>query len=252
MEEITRNTPSGQTEGGFRLHATVRALLSPGIWFVLATQIALLFSLQWRVPADAAPLQSMLAVFLTATALLMFFYLQAGAFQALTQGRDTLSVMEIVRAGKPVFVSFVWLTIKAGLLFALTMNVLVLLALMFTGSDFKNLMQMLQSTFGPMTGLLGFVFVYWLPIVFVQRDFRLLPSLKAALKVAWSRIAHAMFLAILVLVPALVTGLLPVETPLLVNAVTSLASGLLGWIAYIYCVDILRRSRLDMPDEAPP
>ncbi|MDH3311120.1 MAG: hypothetical protein OEM95_10665 [Gammaproteobacteria bacterium] len=252
MEEITRDNPSGQTEGAMRLHATIRALLSPGIWFVLAAQMALLFSLQWRVPAEAAPLQSLLAVFLTATALMAFFYLQAGAFHALTQGRSTLSVMEIVRAGKPVFISFVWLTLKAGLLFALTMNVLVLVVLMLTGSDFKDLMQLLASTFGPMTALLGFVFVYWLPVVFVQRDFRLLPSLKVSLQVAWTRIAHAMFLALLVLVPALVTGLLPAESPLLVNALANLASGFLGWIAYIYCVDILQQRQLVISGEALP
>lgn len=249
MQEITRDNPSGQTEGALRLHATIRALLSPGIWFVLAAQMALLISLQWRMPAEAAPLQSLLAVFLTATALMAFFYLQAGAFHALTQGRNTLSVMEIVRAGKPVFVSFVWLTLKAGLLFAVAMNVLVLVALMLTGSDFKDLMQQLSSAFGPMTGLLGFVFVYWLPLVFVQRDFRLLPSLKASLQVAWSRLAHAMFLALLVLVPALVTGFLPAESPLLVNALASLASGFLGWIAYIYCVDVLQQRRLVTPGD---
>jgi hypothetical protein len=225
-------------------------MLSPGIWFVLAGQMALLFSLQWRVPADAAPMQSVLAVFLTATALTAFFYLQAGAFHALTLGREALSITEVIRAGKSVFASFVWLTLKAGLLFAVTVNVLMLVVLMLTGSDLKDLMQMLSSTFGPMTGLLGFVFVYWIPIVFVRRDFRLLPSLKASLQVAWSRIAYAAFLALLILAPALATGFLPAESPLLVDALTSLASGFLGWIAYIYCVDILQQRRLATTGEA--
>ncbi|MCR4302587.1 MAG: hypothetical protein NUV51_13380 [Sulfuricaulis sp.] len=250
MQEITRDTPSGQAEGALRLYAAIRALLSPGIWFVLAAQMALLFSLQWRMPADAAPLPSMLAVFLTATALTSFFYLQAGAFHALTLGREALSVTEVIRAGKSVFASFVWLTLKAGLLFAVTMNVLILVVLLLTGSDFKDLMQMLSSAFGPMTGLLGFVFVYWIPIVFVRREFRLLPSLKASLQVAWSRLAHATFLALLVLAPALATGFLPAKSPLMVDALASLISGLLGWIAYIYCVDILQQRRLVTPGES--
>lgn len=250
MQEITPETPSGQTEGAFRLHATIRAALSPGIWFVLAAQLALLFSLHWRVPAEAAPLLSVLAVFLTATTLLAFFYLQAGAFHALTQGRGALSVTEVLRAGKPVFVNFVWLTLKAGLLFALAMYVLVLVVLALTGTDFKYLMELLSSTFGPMTGVMGFVFVYWLPLVFVRHEFRLLPTLKASLQIAWSRLGHAAFLALLVVAPALVFGILPADSPLLVDALASLASGFLGWIAYIYCVDILQRQRLDTPAES--
>lgn len=85
MQEVTR-TPA-RTEGELRLHAAIRAVLSPGIWFVLAAQIALTFVLQWRTPADATPPVSMLVIFLAATALMLFFYLQAGAFHALTLGR---------------------------------------------------------------------------------------------------------------------------------------------------------------------
>ena len=101
MQEVTR-TPE-RAEGEIRLHAAIRAVLSPGIWFVLAAQIALLFVLQWRVPADATPLVSTLAVFLTATALMLFFFLQAGAFHALTLGREALTVGEIMRAGQNIY-----------------------------------------------------------------------------------------------------------------------------------------------------
>lgn len=247
MQETTR-TPAS-SEGELRLHAAIRAVLSPGIWFVLAAQIALLFVLQWRAPADATPLVSTLAVFLTATALMLFFYLQAGAFHALTLGREALSVGEIMRAGKTVFASFVWLTLKAGLLFALVINVLVLVALMLTGSDFKSLLQTLSAFFGPATGVLAFVFVYWLPYVFVRREFRLLPSLKAALQIAWKRVHHSAFLVLLVLVPALATGFIPVESPALVDALASVATGIMGWIAYIYCIDILRQNRYVAGDE---
>ncbi|GAB4511243.1 MAG: hypothetical protein Tsb0026_14070 [Sulfuricaulis sp.] len=249
MQEVSR-TPV-RTEGEFRLHAAIRAVLSPGIWFVLAAQIALVFSMQWRVPADAAPLISTLAIFLTATALMLFFYLQAGAFHALTLGRDALSVGEIIRAGKAVFAGFVWLTLKAGLLFALVINVLVLVALLLTGSDFKSLMQTFSAFFSPVTGVLTFVFVYWLPYVFVQREFRLLPSLKAALQLAWKRLPHSAFLALLVLVPALAVGFIPAESPVLIDALASVATGIMGWIAYIYCVDILRRRQHVAPDAIP-
>src|SRR3989344_4829904 len=118
MQEVTRDIPL-RSEGELRLHAAIRAVLSPGIWFVLAAQIVLVFSMQWRVPAAAAPPASALVIFLTAPALLL------------------------------------------------------------TGSDLKSLTQALSAFFGPATGALAFVFVYWLPFVFVQREFRLLPSLKA-------------------------------------------------------------------------
>jgi hypothetical protein len=77
-------------------------------------------------PRTATPLVSALALFLTATILMLFFNLQAGAFYALTLGREALTVGEIIQAGKAVFAGFVWLTLKAGLLFALVINVLVL------------------------------------------------------------------------------------------------------------------------------
>lgn len=249
MQEVTR-IPA-RTEGELRLHAAIRAVLSPGIWFVLAAQIALVFSMQWRVPADASPLASALAIFLTATALMLFFYLQAGAFHALTLGREVLPVGEIIRAGKTVFASFVWLTLKAGLLFAAVMNVLVLVALLLTGLDFKSLMQTLSAFFSPVTGVLAFVFVYWLPYVFVQREFRLLPSLKASLQIAWKRLPHSAFLVLLVLVPALATGFIPAESPVWIDALASVATGIMGWIAYIYCADILRQHQHASRDHIP-
>lgn len=250
MQEVTRDIRV-RTEGELRLHAMVRAVLSPGIWFVLAAQLLLMFALQWRVPEDAAPQLSMLAIFLTAATLMLFFYLQAGAFQALSQGREALPVSEVVRAGKAVVAAFVWLLLKAGLLFAVAMNVLVLVALLLTGSNLEGLTQALTAYFGPMTGVLAFIFVYWLPLVFVQREFRLLPGLKASLRVARERLSHSAFLALMVLVPALVVGLLPADSPVLINALASLATGILGWIAYIYCVDVLRQRQHIAPDKIP-
>jgi hypothetical protein len=249
MQEVS-STPV-PTEGELRLHAMVRAVLSPGIWFVLAAQLLLMFALQWRAPEGAAPQLAMLGIFLTAAALMLFFYLQAGAFQALSQGREVLPVAEVVRAGKPVFAAFVWLLLKAGLLFAVAMNVLMLLVLLLTGTDIKQLTQALAAYFGPMTGVLGFIFAYWLPLVFVQREFRLLPGLKAALRIARERLSRSAFLALMVLVPALAAGFLPADSPFLLNALASLVTGMLGWIAYIYCVDVLRRQRPAASDTAP-
>ena len=173
MPEVSHDTTA--RESGLRLRSVVRALLSPGIWLVLAVQIALVFSMR-DMPADASALASALAIFLTATALTLFYYLQAGAFHALTLGRETLAVMETVRAGRVVFAAFVWLTLKAGLLLAAVMNVLIFVALLLTGHDLKTIVNALSPYFGSGVGILTFVFVYWLPFVFVRREFRLLPS----------------------------------------------------------------------------
>jgi hypothetical protein len=238
MPEVSHDTTA--RESGLRLRAAIRALLSPGIWLLLSVQLALVFTMRWSVPADASPLTSALAIFLTATALMLFYYLQAGAFHALTQGRETLTVADVVRAGRVVFAAFVWLTLKAVLLLAALMNVLILVALLVTGQDIKTVMNALSPFFSPVVGILTFVFVYWLPFVFVRREFHLLPSLKAALQITWDRLSDSAFLAFLVMVPVLVSGLLPSDTPLLIDLLVSVVSGVMGWIAYIYCIEVLR------------
>jgi len=237
MPEVSHDTTA--RESGLRLRAAIRALLSPGIWLVLAVQIALVFSMR-DMPADASALASALAIFLTATALTLFYYLQAGAFHALTLGRETLAVMETVRAGRVVFVAFVWLTLKAGLLLAAVMNVLIVVVMLLTGQDIKVITNALSPFFSLAVGILTFAFVYWLQFVFVRREFHLLPSLKAALQIARDRLSDSAFLALLVLVPVLVSGWLPADTPLIFDLLVSVVSGVMGWIAYIYCIEVLR------------
>lgn len=242
MPEVSHDTTVRAS--GLRLRAAIRALLSPGIWLLLCVQLALIVTMHWSMPADDSPLSTP-AIFLMATVLMLFYYLQAGAFQALTQSRETLTLVEVARAGWAVFTAFVWLALKAGLLLAAVMNVLIIVAMLVTGYDIKALMNAIAPFFSPVVGILTFVFVYWLPFVFVRREFHLLPSLKAALRIAWDRRSDSAFLAVLVLVPSLVTGWLPPDTPLLFDLLLSLVSGVMGWIAYIYCIEILRA-------QAPP
>jgi hypothetical protein len=237
MPEVSHDTTA--RESGLRLRAAIRALLSPGIWLLLCVQLALIVTMHWSMSADASP-PSAPVIFLMATVLMLFYYLQAGAFQALTQSRETLTMVEVVRAGRAVFAAFVWLALKAGLLLAAVMNVLIVVGLLVTGYDLKALMNALAPFSSPVIGILTFVFVYWLPFVFVRREFHLLPSLKAALQIAWDRRYDSAFLAVLVLVPSLVSGWLPPDTPLLFDLLISLVSGVMGWIAYIYCIEVLR------------
>ncbi|MHB8623915.1 MAG: hypothetical protein ACYC9J_12085 [Sulfuricaulis sp.] len=243
-------TTDRQTEGSHRLHSTVRVLLSPGIWLVLFVQLVLVSFMQWRAPADAPALTSALILLLTSAVLMLFFYLQAGAFHALTLGRHTLSVGEIARAGKEVFATFIWLTLKAGLLLAAVLYLLVFMALAITGAELKSIVHTYAAYFSPLVGIMAFIFVYWLPFVFVRREFRLLPSLKAALATAWTRRSHSAFLVLLVLTPVMVSGMLPADAPELLEFLVSVAGGVMGWIAYIYCVEVLQESLLNASHNA--
>jgi len=235
------DTPSPYTETEHRLHATIRVLLSPGIWLVLGSQIALLFSLQWRAPQEATPIVSALTILATLLALMLFFYLQASAFYALTLSKNPLSLTAVLSAGKEIFAAFLLLTLKAGLLLMLILNVLLYTAIVLTGHDLQTIVNAI-SPFGLIVSLLAFIFVYWLPYVFVQREFRLFASLRRALKIAWARLAHSGFLALLVIVPILVSELFPAQSPLWLDLSMSMLSGLLSWIAYLYCVQVLQQN----------
>ena len=246
MPEESHNAAAPHVESGYRLHAAVRTLLSPGIWLVLAAQAALVFSLQWRVSATATTQESILPVFLATVTLMLFFYLQTGAFYALTRDRNTLSAAEVVRAGKAVFAPFLWLILKASLLFAVMTNAFIFIALLITGYNLKSLVTALVPYFDPMIGLVTFVFIYWLPWVFTRREFRLLPSLKSALRIARTRLPRSTFLALLVLAPALVSGLIPADSPMFLDLLLSVASSVMGWIAYVYCAEVLQDTPPDL------
>jgi len=242
MPDVSPVAHSPQTEGSHRLHAAVRAVLSPGIWLVLAIQMALAFSLQWR-PAEADSSEaSVLPILLTTALLILFLYLQAGVLQALARGRDAVSAVEVVRAGKSIFPAFVWLTVKAGLLLVLVLNLLIYAGIMVSGYELKTIIEAVSPFFGLLVGLLAFAFVYWLPFVFVRGEFRLFPSLKAALGIARVRLSRSGFLVLLVLGPVLVSTFLPTNIPVLLDFALTLVSGVLGWMAYIYCAEVLQAS----------
>ncbi len=235
------DTPSRYTETEHRLHAAVRVFFSPGIWLVLATQIALLFSLQWRAPSDASPAQSALSILATLIALVLFFYLQAGAFHALTLDKKPLSPKAVFHAAKEIFSIFMLLTLKAGLVLMIVLNVLLYTAMLVTGLELQAIVHAV-SPFGLAVSLLAFVFVYWLPFVFVRREFRLFTSLRSALKIAWTRLSHSGFLALLIIAPILLAELFPAQSPWWLELILSVLTGLMSWIAYVYCVQVLQEN----------
>lgn len=233
------------TEGERRLRALVRALLSPGIWLVVGTQLALQLSLQQISVAGEAPLAWVLAL---SGLLLGFAWLQAGAYHALAQGRDRLTLADMARTGLGRFTRFLWLFIKLGLLFALLFNVVAFLFIHDSVASPDALIRGLAPFLGPLLAAAGFLFVYWLPLVFVSDDFRLFATLRRALATAWQRLPQSGFLALLILLPPALFTLLPAETPLWLLVTLAAGASLLGWAAYIYCAEWLR----DAASASPP
>lgn len=234
------------TESERRLRAVVRAALSPGVWLVVGAQLLAQLALQSGLESEAASPDSWRLI---ATALLLsvFVYLQAGAFAAIARGRERLTVGETLAGGRAVLAKFVWLFVKAGLLFAAAAQVFVLLLATALGVPHADLVLRIVPSAGPLLGVLGFVFVYWMPVVFVRQEFRLLPSWRLALAAVWRRFSRSGFPAFLTLTPALVALLLPLEHAVLALPALSLAGGFMGWIAYIYCAEWLQ----DHPPTAP-
>jgi hypothetical protein len=232
---MTETAPH-DTEGQRRLRALVRTLLSPGIWMLLAAQAALVMLFRWAAPAEVAPF----ATFLTAATLMLFFYLEAGAFHALALSREVLSIGQVLRGGAPVFARFLWLTLKAGVLLVVLINFIFLLILLATQTEPKRLTAGFYQHIGLIAGVAAFVFAYWLPFVFVRREFRLFVSLRSALRIARARLSHSVFLALLILAPTLTFEWLPQDLPLALVLATNALSGVLGWVAYVYCVETLQ------------
>jgi len=146
----------------------------------------------------------------------------------------------VIRGAAPIFARFLWLTLKAGVLLAVALNLVFMLALFATGYESKAITEAFYRFLDPVLGIAAFVFVYWLPFVFVRQEFRLFVSLRAALRIARERLSRSAFLALLILAPMLLAGLLPADVPLSLALAVNALSGLLGWVAYVYCVETLQ------------
>ncbi len=226
------------TEGEHRLHAVVRAAISPGIWLALGAQMLVLLLSRGQATVEPNSGITLTGVF-AALAILLFLYVQAGAFAALALGRDRISVLDVIQRGKEVFTDFMWLAIKASLLLAAVLSILVYVLAPGEEQDVKVWVEQFSPFLAPLTAIFGFIFVYWLPIVFVKRDFHLLPTWRAALQIAGRRLWHSGYLAFLTLAPSLLPEFLP-AMPTTLILFLSVLGGWMGWVAYIYCVEVLR------------
>lgn len=221
-----------------RLRALVRATLSSGVWAVIALQVVM--GLTLRGSADDAGAAALLrfAVLVAATAAVL--YGTAGVSAALAAGREPVSVVTALDAGRAVFGGFLWLIAKASLLATAILQVALIALVAGAGQDANQAATQLPSHMLPLAALSGFALVYWLPLVFYRRDFRLFATLAEALRLLWGRAHAAGFLALLTLAPAALAWILDGRGGAITAFLLQAVASLLAWAAYVYCVEWLQ------------
>ena len=227
-----------RTEGERRIRALIRAVISPGIWLVVFLQLAVVVA-RWSAPPDQ-PVQLLGRLALVAGAVTAMFYMVSGAYQALAATRSIVSMRAVIEAGRRAFFPLLGLVVKTGAL-GLAAAILVLLAARIAGllGDAESAAPIIFTAAIAMSGVLSYLFVYWLPWVFVHQDFRVVPSLLAALDVFRARFSKSGFVALLTLGPTALALVLPNDSGLIVVLLVSLLNLMTAWSAYIYAAEYL-------------
>jgi hypothetical protein len=240
-KRVNDPTSVPSSEGERRLRAAVRALLSAGVWCAVGGQL-LLVAL-WRFASvDASARVAAFAIVLAA-AFAGFLYLTVGVSQALADRREAVGLRVAVRAGSASYGPFLWMIVKLTLLGGVLLNVAIYIV---NGAAVEEPQASMESAvrFLPLAqGVVAFVFVYWLPIVFVRRNFALFETLRAALVTAWQRFPRAGYLAFLTLTPAVLAVLAGDSTPFVALLLLTWMGAMMEWIAYIYCTEWLQDQR---------
>ena len=250
------------SEGERRIRAAVRALMSPGVWLVVAVQLPtgmLIHSILVTL-ASGEPAQPILPwVMLLTLLFLVYLYLMSGTSRAFALNATVVSPQDAVTRGQQVFNAFLWLAARICLLGTLTVGlglfVFGMVAQLIgttTESDTETVIQALAPVLAPILKgsamIAPFALVYWLPIVFVRNDFRIIPTAWLALKIIWRQLPKSGFLAFLILFPLLLLWLLPSGAPFVLMLLLGVLGQLMAWTAYVYCVENL----LGNPDWMSP
>ena len=239
------NTEYETSESAYRIRAAVRVLLSSAVWLVVGiqavSQLVLSVSTAPGVEGEQDPAMWRSVVFFAS--FMFVLYLFAGGFRAFTLGRDRVTVKQALTHAKAVIGDFLWLIVKASLLFALFLLLVLNLAVFITGFDEQKLVELIPNLIWPITHAISLVFVYWLPIVFATSTFRVFKTLAVALQIARQRLPSMGYPAFLILAPAVVLWLLPQGTPLPITLIVTSAANLMSWVAYVYCAEYVIRDR---------
>ncbi len=226
------------TESEQRIRAAVRVVLSPGVWLVIGLQVVFMtLRTQTILPlGDFGPTRLVPVIFGT---LLILIYLMSGTFRSFALGNSTVSIYETLSRGKEVFASFLWLLVQVGLLAVVVGFVLLNLLYLSRSVDLEQLITEMVPYVTIIAMVVPFLLVYWFPVVFSTNDFRVFATLRSALRIIWQRLWRSGFLAFLILVPLVAFWLLPDSSPLIVFLIVSVIGEVMGWIAYVYCVESL-------------
>jgi hypothetical protein len=232
------------TESEQRIRAAVRVVLSPGVWLVIGLQVVFVtLRTQTILPLDdTGPTGVALVTF---GALLILIYLVSGTFRSFALGDNTVSIYETLSRGKEVFTSFLWLLVQVGLLLLLVL--FVLLSLLYwsraiDGANTERLVTEVVRNVRVVAMVIPFLFVYWFPVVFSTNDFRVFATLRSALRIIWQQLWKSGFLAFLIFFPLVVFWLVPDNSPLIVFLIINVIAEVMGWTAYVYCVESLARN----------
>ena len=224
--------------------------MSPGVWLAIGVQLPTGMLLYWVVGMLLAeePQQGQVRAFTLLLALLFlaYLYLMSGASRSFALGAATVSVQEAARRGREVFNAFLWFAIKVFLLGMVSSSVLLYVlgsVVQLAGVTSQGEAQaLLVSVIKGIALITPFALVYWLPVIFVRNDFRVIPTVGWALKIIGHQLFRSGFLAFLVFTPLLVLWLMPSGTPFILILMVTLLGQLMAWTAYVYCVENLAKN----------
>lgn len=229
------------TEGERKLRAIVRALLSSGVWVLVAIHVAsaLPVRLGWfgEVSAEVPWPRAFWSGFLLAAVL----YAEAGLYTMLARTREAVSASEVFRASAPVFSRFLWLILKTAgffMLILLTVAIFASMALSILGyGDAEAIKPLMEGPFRLVLLVLPALLIWWLPRVFSRQDFSLFSTLKAAIRHLWREPARTLYVILLALAPAALLLVWAEQLNLWVLTALEAFGLLCVWSANIYCVE---------------
>ena len=229
-----------ENENTKRIRAFVRTFMSPAIWLFAGYQAAILLLMRMDLSQMNQTISGLVAPLLFTVFFLGLFYLAAGIYLSFASGTSLIQIPTVLANGRKVFTNFMFLSLKAGVLGFVVLNVLIVVVQAITGMETEALIKTYIRYLAPIVAILGLIFVYWLPLVFVRGNFRLFETLAEAFRIGNQRLGQVGFLAVLLLVPSFSLMLLPGTAPSLLVIFISVIGELFTWVAFVYCVEYLQ------------
>lgn len=229
-------------ENARRIRALVRAAYSPVVWALAVLSGAALVLDSLSSGSDRSPVSFFFIVLIS----LFNFYLAVGGYEAFAHSKSTVAIPQALQAAGKVLGRFLWMIVQAAFFLFLASLAISLVFLALSGpaalqhaQSGGEPSQAIKLLYGGVAAVFVLLTVYWFPIVFVRGDFRLFPTLSAAVRTLGQHLSSLGYLAILLLLPAAILLLGAGAIPFPVVAIVAMAGEVLRWAAYAYCVDVV-------------